>query len=823
VAKAVTAEFKEVQSRKANKKAILQVKYKRRYWTGSAYSYEAAWRTLEARDFGSIGEIQWSLDEPFLNKFKASNVSLFLNNADNQFVPTLNAPSFFEADAIATAGYDPMQTLFQVAWGYVLDDGSKEFTGLFTGLATEYILSGSGAEVEVIVTGKEYLLESAEAAKVSNTFTQEATSPATGDSNELVFYTTSTGVGRVTEVRVGGVIQDQGTDYKIEDLDEYNVPAKITFTSPPPTGQAVDATGIKWLTNQKIEDLVELLLDEAGVVDRNVQPVSFPAGVGGRRIWDTKADWDAGTVDPELDTTTEDGSVILNGLSIFDDFNDLSFSDGSPRTWTSPFVGSYTASPGYLSNSGQFQNSLATPATQIVGTWECSMNFTPGAMEQFWLPIFTGSDINGGGGYGISIRNSVVGTSVFFVRQSGQVSTSLINFGLNTPSGWHTYRITRTAAGVFNVYFDGVFKGNVTDNTYTSSAYHMVWRKGGYAGITARWDTIRTSPRVIQGANEFEATGQQVTDAHDTGVGNPQTWGKLDRFETLDGDSTITYETRTSVDGFAWDAWLPIAIDGTINSAVKRYIQVRSTLTRSTDGLSTPHLERLVANFTIGNVVVVLANHGSEVSVFDMIEVYANIADYEIGFEGDGTFFFRAKTVAGAPVLELTQENGIASIDEYRMGYDRVINVGQVKYGAYFNEYDGEAAGEASPTSEERFGRLIRQEDLSGILLANDVNLAAARARSIYENNFLPRRRVRATCKMIPHLDLSDIVRISYFDHPLFRETIWGDPLQGWAGEQPGFADPQNVLARDLDFKVIGLRFNPEDASCDLTLQEVLA
>jgi hypothetical protein len=194
------------------------------------------------------------------------------------------------------------------------------------------------------------------------------------------------------------------------------------------------------------------------------------------------------------------------------------------------------------------------------------------------------------------------------------------------------------------------------------------------------------------------------------------------------------------------------------------------------------------------------------------------MCDYETGFDPNGNFFWRSKTVASSSVLAIDQENAISDINDYHRGYDMVYNAAIITYGPYINTYDGAAAGEAAPTSEQRLGRIVQAEDWGSVLLAYDVNIAQGRARLIYTNNHLPRRRFRYVGDILPFIMLSDALTVTYVDSPLLRDNIAGDPMQ--APGQAGTA--QNVLALNMKVKVLAVNHKPDTDTGEMILQEVL-
>ena len=76
------------------------------------------------------------------------------------------------------------------------------------------------------------------------------------------------------------------------------------------------------------------------------------------------------------------------------------------------------------------------------------------------------------------------------------------------------------------------------------------------------------------GGTAYAEEGSWTSDVVDIGD-NFNSYGKLFTTHTDNSGSTISVLTRTSDDGIVFDGWNPIAVDGTIQSVKKRFIQVR--------------------------------------------------------------------------------------------------------------------------------------------------------------------------------------------------------------------------------------------------------
>lgn len=836
MAKTITAEFESIWKRKTGKKVAIRVRYKRRYWNGSAYVYESDWQIVPQDQLSTVGDVSMSLDTQFLSVFTTSNVTITMKNLHNEWLDIATSPSVFAVSNVFTFGAEPYLTKFNLQFAYTLSDDTNEWLSLFTGVAKDYRYNPKNGGAMITCVGNELLMQGADAQNVSDAFTQESTSPATGDGSNVDFLTTSEGVGQITEVRVDGAVQVQGTDYSLSEMNKYNTPALITFKSGsiPPNGDAVDATGLKWKDDETVEDLVSALATEAGIGSgvRTINDVIYP-GLSGSKTYNSQADWENGTAITNISTKHVAGDIQRQWFLI-DDFDNGNFTSDpvwTQRLATGTVTHVVTAKVFILTagtNAGaNSQVIYTTPQTKAYGTWKFNHKFAlPAAAlpagSKNELRLMSSNSSVSANGYGL-VSDTSSGVISLVRWDNGTEVTLIANVG--THNSFYVWTITRSAAGAWEVFRDGASKGTAMDSTYSSFSQMMI-NVRALASVNScgqSLDYIYWSDEVNPSDSVTNVAAVWESEIHDIGS-VPSAWGELDRTETLNG-GIIVYYTNVSSDDISYDGWVQVSGDGQINSALKQYFKTKAEITPASGSFDSPVISKLVANFSTTTITVALANHTSK-NVYAMVQRYAQIADYEILFDGDGNFIFRSKSPGASPVVELNQGDGITSVTKYNLGYKEVRNVGRVTYSptdgqTYIDEYDGASASEASPTSEERFGRLTQDEDFSDIFIANDSNLGTARARVIYENNFTPKKRLRIKTKLIPHLDLSDRVRISIYDNPLQRKSIWGDPMQTWGGHYHGWGDVLNVLARDMDCKVIGIVYNINKLTCDLELKEI--
>lgn len=695
--KPVSQAFKDAWKEKHGKLGFSYVQFMRRYWNGEAFIYEENWVQFTLRDFVEIGNITWKLDTPLLNEVKASSLILKFKNSDYQLLPSNSSTGLFKPDAVAVDGYEPFLTKFRVLFGYKLADGSIETVTLFTGVAIDYIFDIKGGTVEVNVSGNEYLLQTCDAKNVSDTLTG-ATTTNTGSRQ---YTTNDTGIALISNVYDNGVLKTQGTDYQISGLSSFGAGATITTTYDP-VG-AITYDGKKWLTFQKIEDLVTFIAQAAQLPSYNISPVIFPG--------------DSGAVTTDIGLFS--GSAYSPPWFIGNTVTPSITAAGGVLT-----IESSTQDPGPVRPSWAY-----TASTPAYGIWSWRMSATLAGIG-LGVRVYFISDthtLDGGGsgfpivnGYYVELTDS--GATCKLVRISNPFS-QLVLFSVPTPPALigglgaeHIWTVTRNADGSMTVLADDITIGTATDNTYIVSNFFLA-----------------------------------------LALGAPP-----------DGENIINISEITNT----------IAIELTM------------------------------ADF-------------SGMTCYDAVQKLARLADYEWGFDADGVLFFRSKTVTSStPVVSVNQSDGVSEVLEFHPGYDTVKNNAQITYETYYREYNSSTLPETRPSSQDRFLSQILQEDYSGFLLAFDPIIAAGRAQFIHDDNYLPKRRVRVKTKIIPFLDLSDVLGFSFYNNPRNKDNIFGDPLELWGVSM--FGKPNNVLARDLPGKIVGIIANVNACTAEFELQEVL-
>jgi hypothetical protein len=776
--KTVTQAFLDAWNTPGNKFAVRQVKYKRRYWNGAAIVEESSWTTLEMKDFSQIGSLVSQLDTVYQNQFMASNITLNLGNKDGRWFPW-NPDGLFGPDSVAASGYKAYGTLFQVLAGYELADSSEEVLTMFTGKLVDYNCGSKKDDIEFYISGYEEKLQKADAEQVYDAFTNETTIPTTGDGANRVFVTASLGVGSITVVRVAGVVVSE-TNYRISGLNQYGVGATISFLFTVDAGAAVDCTGTKWKASQTIETLAGLLCDQANVtpVNRSIYPVIFPNGVNGFKQMNTQALWEAGTLQNITSQLIPD-SICKKW---FIDFGLFSQPTLPIQSWRARF----SISSGWA-QSWFYVNDQYTPSSS-------------------YALLFSATEVR-------LCRVDLLGA----VQETlGQVITP-------TPAGMAEYKVERNnSTSEFKVWVNGTLKLTVTNTHFTEGyARPLQMTVQGSTDFAREANSgYLSSDLVGSPAFDGDQAGEHLSPDYDL-LTAPTAWGRLEVQETLNGGSTAYY-TRVRDEGGAWDSWTAVAGNGQILSALKRHLQIKSVLTQSASGLISPEVKILKANFTSSIIFVSLANFTGMKCDAAMAKL-AKLCNYEYGMDDDGLFYFRPKETSTTPDLILDQKN-IVEIVSLKPGWKEVINSAKVRYGndsSYCREYNSNSGipPEASPTSADEFGLSLRYETMSHFLLENDVDLASGMAQKIYTDDHLAKIRTSILFRLIPHINLSNVLQLSFYDDPLKEDNVFGDPMQETVS---AFGEDYSVLLRDKKFKVIGRQHDFTNETSLLTLLEVL-
>lgn len=826
--KTVSALFKETLLR-GRTEVTREVSMKRRYWSDAdgEFLWEDDWTEIPQSEVISVSPITGQLDTERLNEFKVSNVTLIFENSKNKWREDNPAGYFAQDETISLYPFDPYFTKFRVRISLRLPDGSDEIVSLFTGLAVDFV-GTSDDQVQINVQGPESLLENANAENVSTLVTDEVL--GTGNGSNTDFTTVNPGVGVVVEISLNGIAKVLGTDVDVSDLDDPNLGATFQFATAPAMGVTVRASYKYWKQNQQIEDLVRDLLTEAGIPEaaQNVDPTLFANPIINSVIVDSHTDWLAGT-SSGIDTESIPGSIkidILNSANYqtLDTFADGNFT--SNPVWTPAGNLSWSIVGGrlrYVKGGVTNKGVITTPSQNAaqIGLWEFQwttptlssdhMVFgfsTSGYITDTTSPFFPYS-LNGSR-IEWNVTSGGVQSWVLYINNVA-VATS----GYATTSAVHIIQVTRLAGGRTMVYVDGILIMQA-DSPATMLTANVGFGSGfGAFSSTQEFDNVKAPKASMAGtwtSSTFDLStgltsiGRLIPD-HNIGSGSG-------------GPGIITYSTRTSTDGSTWDAWTEISPTGQVLSAVKRYIQVKIVIMASSANFDEPYVSKFRIDYQTLVAVITLAKFTGK-TVYEAIQELGKFANYEWGFTADEDFFFRSKVANTNPQAVLTREINMQAVTGLRPGFDSVYSRVKVTYGAFSKILESPSQNRLDAGA--RFKTKTLEIDGGDVIISQDADVATGMAARFFDYFTKPRRRFKAVCKLLPHIDLSDVVLIS-FDQNLPRPRHFaGDTslYAGLAGLRP-FGEKDQIVSNVLA-KIVGFRNDVEAGVSEFDVEEILS
>lgn len=782
----VSDAFKAAWANKTWARYGWRVRVKRLFWNGAAYVHEAAWIALRADQVAQVSPIPQQVDSEFESVFLISEFAIVVQSERNEWLESAAPPSFFAADGTAPGGYLAAGSLFEVSSVLGLQNDTLEQCVMFTGLLKEAPKPTSGrTTVSLSIISMAHQLVRSDGTKVSTPVVLENCVPPAGNGVTLEFKTTSRGVAVVSDLQKATVSMVRGREgeYVIDGLNE-DLPALLTVnnipgvSAPPATGATMKWSGRTWKQNIKIEDLAALVLNEAAIdaSKREIEPILFPGGLSGLRRIDTQAEWETAATKVNADTISVPGSVRVD-WRLVDDFGDGNFT--ADPVWT-PISNVSIAVVGGKLQIGN-GDELYTPFDGAVGTWEVKLSAS-GTNPFMFDFIRTAA----GGAYSIMLSNGFL--ALLKNRDVGAPLASK-GFAYGTEK---TYRITRDAAGLMNLYVNGTLELTATDTAHNESARIQI-RSGVSSAQVATIDDIFWSPYV-------DPTGAFAEIAELTFIYNllspPSAMGVLSVLQDLNGGSVLV-KTAGAVDSAGSPGAFDILVErdslDVMQHVPKQWLKIYLKITAV--GKQSPLVHRIVANFSTADIYISIANLAG-LDGWGALQKYVPPSGAVMGFRGNGNFFLRNRGTATPIVAELDQSNCLIEMLEFDPGDERVRTVGRVTYGGYISEYDCAAAGHAAPTAEQRYGRVVATEELTGTLYANDVDLGGARSRNLFERRYRRKRRGRFRCWIVPWLEVLDRVRITFARDPLPGRAVVGDSLL----DRPGYARRQTTNESALSF-----------------------
>lgn len=808
--KTVSTAFKEAQKSPATV-SVRRISYKRRYWVqaSNAYTWESSWTVLPENEVVSVSPITGKLDTDKLNEFKISNVNLVLKNDRRQWKAGKRG-GYFGATTAYPDGFEPYWTKFKIESGYEVA-GVATYVPLFVGVATGFSTSAASDTVQVNVQGLEALLQNANAEDVSILVSYE--NMGTGNGSNKDFTTVQPGVGIVKNVYLNGILKKPGTDYSISQMNEPTLGAKISFTTAPASGVVVMITYRYWKQNQKIEDVVGDLLTAAGISggSRDITNVIFPTGVIQAHNITTQGDWNAGTK-TLVDVNRTPGDLKVDFISTSNKVLLDNFNSSLDPSWSTYGSVSIVGNKLRVGDGSGVAYAFRT-STRNVGYWEFKVTWVSGSYDTFhnreaYMFLFGNTFSN----YYLKFFTNDSFGGIYLHKDN----LSAIGYCPNTFSAGteFTIGIARNKDGTIKVYLGGVEKFSVTDTTY-STAYKIGFQatNGDGANDNSIWDF-----EDLYIPSELSSGSSWVSPSLDC-LSTPSAWGLLSKSQTTIGAGSISYSTRSSTDGSTWDGYVAIGAGNQINSALKRYVQVKVDLTSGTTASDDISVQSISLPYTSAATLITMPTFADK-TVYQAMQQIGSFANYEWGFNEAEVFFFRPKQVDKTVDENLDGSINAIDVSSLSDGVERVYSEVQATYGNFDITVGDDGMAKDGPIA--RYGKRRLTIDGGDILLAPDTDVASGIALSFYDALKNPRQTMKVRTKLMEWLDLSDTVSLTFNDNIPARPWFFGDTSAYFGDQTLYFFGDADQTAKGMLCKVVGYRHDTENKTSEFDLEEII-
>lgn len=299
--------------------------------------------------------------------------------------------------------------------------------------------------------------------------------------------------------------------------------------------------------------------------------VALPTG---STTYTSASDWNAWTL-TNIDSTTVAGSLLMKNYGFFDAFDDEDYT--SDPTWTI-ISGTFYSGTDFLFNSSS-DASIRTPLdSSLVGTSEITLTFR-------WRSLGSPAP----GTLTVYVYTNAANTVYFKLLWDGTAKTVKIV----TPNGSSSTSSAKLYPPDYEVhYYTAIQEDGDTYKLYSNGVLILTFNDSGS-------QTIPTTPYVqvewdngfmpIDDFGTYAISGQSISPIIDTEINGAfnLVWGIIDWTDTTVTSETHRIYVRTSTDSAMGDnpAYAEQTDETQITEAVKRYIQIKSTMTAL--GLST--------------------------------------------------------------------------------------------------------------------------------------------------------------------------------------------------------------------------------------------
>ena len=384
------------------------------------------------------------------------------------------------------------------------------------------------------------------------------------------------------------------------------------------------------------------------------------------------------------------------------------------------------------------------------------------------------------------------------------------------------YNLPLLASG--DVVIKVIAYGNHTFQVYVDSVlilqgYSPLYVVPNFFGIATEQGAFVLTDREVDDiyVPKAQFTATWVSPTYDMTAG-VITIGKLFADYSTGLAETVTFETRTSPDGSTWDAWTSIDGAGQVQSTIRRYLQLRIVFGHNSSRYAEPIVNKVRIEYQTNVATITLAKFTGQ-TVYSAIQAFGQFSNYEWGFTADEDFFFRSKDTS-RQADETVDRKDIQAISSLTTGYDKVYSEVRVTYGNFTAAL--KATGRPPRDSLSRFKSRILEVSVTDIVIGNDSDVATGVAKLFFNYFSRPRRRLRATCRFLPHVDLSDTLLVNFQQNRPKKTWTMGDETVSLGDQDASLWGAGEQLVSDMYAKVIGARHDTQRYASEFDLEEIL-
>lgn len=681
----------------------------RRKWNADTLKYALETEPIDVTDLLiEAGSIKMALDTDEVDKWDASNVTLIFNNDLNCFKEGLIGGLFENA----------------VLWGskvvYNIETSEKGAPTADITVFTGYVYSSpvfrdNGNRLELTVTSSLDALEYVSAESFCLTKTDELATAVTSQNSKdqgKEFATAETGVGYVDEVKYGADFESAqtlsaGNDYDLSDTNEYTKPAVVKLKFTPTDGYKMWLSYRYWHKDMAIEDIVNALLNLTHISNRAIEVADFGKDNAVEYVSFSK---------------TENMNIMF-GIDEQQKLRPLYPSGNSNSlALTGQSLQSFTCR---LPTKGYFNMCSPDAYTQPY----CSIGLYEDNTFQNGLQIFSGVSINGP--YMAMVVSAVRNGRVETIREEYDYLHAFIGFELVN----NKIRLYYDNYSFSSPYCSGPVKYLEYDFNPPCSFFNYASINGtpymeGVIGYTESIGQADLSNRQSFYNSIFHSDKDGIYNRKgirfDCVLGNNGTrWKRLQANSSVVNNGKGQWYYSDSDDGFSYSSLTPIQLGDIIPSS-KQYLRIYY---RTTSDFGYEQFENASVSKLIGTTKIPLVNL-TGLTVGEAIAQLAKMVSYEIGFNQNGTFFFRSRTGINTG-MELSPKQ-IISLTNNAADIDTLANRVSVEFGNFKTTVDDNTEGKPHPNSMDIYG--IHEKTISddNFIPADNVDISIAIAQANY-------------------------------------------------------------------------------------------